>query len=51
VDLVRAIGKIQDPAAVAALTDYVDSTPKTPPRTSRHEAELIVSARLGGGGK
>src|SRR5437762_2484626 len=35
VDLVHAIGKIQDPAAVSALTDYVDATPKNPPRQSR----------------
>ena len=47
VDLVRAIAKIQDASAVAALQDYVDSTPKTPPRPSRHEAELVLNARGG----
>jgi hypothetical protein len=51
VDLVRSIAKIQDAAAVTALTDYIDSTPKNPPRPSRHEAEMVVSARLGGGGR
>ena len=49
VELVRAIGKIQDPQAVAALTDYIDSTPKNPPRESRTEAQKMVEARLGGG--
>jgi hypothetical protein len=44
---VRAIGKIQDPAAINALTDYIDATPKTPVRTSRQEAMLIVEARMG----
>lgn len=49
VDLVRAIGKIQDPAAVTALSEYVDATPKNPPRESRQEAQKMVEARLGGG--
>jgi HEAT repeat protein len=49
VELVRAIGKIQDQAAVAVLTDYVDATPKNPPRQSRQEAQKMVEARLGGG--
>lgn len=48
VEIVRAMGKIQDPSAVSALTDYIDATPKTPVRTSRQEAVLIVEARLGG---
>jgi len=48
VEIVRAIGKIQDPSAVNALTDYIDATPKMPVRTSRQEAMLIVEARLGG---
>ena len=48
VEVVRAIAKIQDPAAVAALVDYLDSTPKTPARPSRTEAEGVVDARLGG---
>ena len=39
VDLVRAIAKIADPAAVTALTDYLDATPKNPPRPSRAEAQ------------
>jgi hypothetical protein len=47
VDLVRAIAKIQDASAIAALQDYVDSTPKTPPRPSRHEAETVINARGG----
>lgn len=51
VELVRAIGKIQDQAAVSALTDYIDATPKNPPRQSRQEAQKMVEARLGGGGK
>lgn len=49
VQVVRAIGKIQDQAAVAALTDYLDATPKKPPRPSRMEAQKMVEARLGGG--
>lgn len=49
VEVVRAIAKIQDPAAVTALTDYIDLTPKNPPRPSRGEAERLVEARLGGG--
>ncbi len=48
VEVVRAIAKIQDPSAVAVLTDYLDATPKNPPRASRHEAELVVEARRGG---
>jgi HEAT repeat protein len=51
VELVRAIGKIQDQSAVAALTDYIDATPKNPPRQSRQEAQKMVEARLGGGDK
>ena len=51
VEIVRAIGKIQDHSAVAALTDYVDATPKNPPRQSRTEAQKMVEARLGGGDK
>ena len=51
VELVRAIGKIQDQSAVAALTDYIDATPKNPPRASRQEAQKMVEARLGGGDK
>jgi HEAT repeat protein len=49
VEVVRAIAKIQDPAAITALTDYIDVTPKNPPRPSRGEAERLVEARLGGG--
>ncbi len=49
VEVVRAIAKIQDPAAVEALTDYIDVTPKNPPRPSRAEAEKVIEARLGGG--
>lgn len=49
VEIVRSIGKIQDPSAVNALTDYLDAVPKNPPRPSRKEAEMIVEARLGGG--
>ena len=51
VDIVRAIGKIQGPEAITALTDYVDATPKNPPRDSRTEAQKMVEARLGGGAK
>jgi HEAT repeat protein len=51
VELVRAIGKISDPAAVAALTDYIDATPANPPRQSRQEAQKMVEARLSGGDK
>ena len=49
VEIVRAIAKIQDSAAVTALTDYLDATPKNPPRPSRQEAQGVVDARLGTG--
>jgi HEAT repeat protein len=51
VEIVRALGKIQDNAALTALSDYVDATPKNPPRQSRDEAQKMVEARLGGGAK
>ncbi|MGE5181082.1 MAG: HEAT repeat domain-containing protein [Acidobacteriota bacterium] len=51
VEVVRALAKISDASATAALTDYIDATPKNPPRESRQEAEKIVTARLGGGAK
>lgn len=47
VDVVRAIAKISDAAATNALQDYLDATPKNPPRQSRTEAEKIVEARGG----
>ena len=49
VEIVRAMAKIQDPAAVTQLAEYITATPKHPPRPSRQEAELVVDARLGGG--
>ncbi len=49
VDIVRAIAKIADAAAVDQLTQYVDGSPKTPPRESRKEAQKVIDARLGGG--
>lgn len=49
VEIVRAIAKIQDSSAINALADYLDATPKNPPRPSRAEAQKIVEARLGGG--
>jgi HEAT repeat protein len=53
VEIVRAIAKIADSSAVTVLTEYVDATPKNPPRPSRQEAQSVVEARLGGtaGGK
>ncbi|MBV8762105.1 MAG: HEAT repeat domain-containing protein [Deltaproteobacteria bacterium] len=51
VEIVRALGKIQDPAALSALGDYVDATPKNPPRQSREEAQKMIEARVGGGAK
>jgi HEAT repeat protein len=51
VEIVRAMAKIQDPSAIKQLTEYIDATPKTPVRTSRQEAEMVVDARLGGGKK
>lgn len=51
VEVVRAIAKITDRSAVDALTDYIDATPKKPPRPSRTEAEKVVEARLAGGSK
>ncbi|MFT3699628.1 MAG: HEAT repeat domain-containing protein [Kofleriaceae bacterium] len=51
VEVVRAIGKLQSPAATDALTDYVNATPKNPPRASRQEAEKMLEARTSGAGK
>lgn len=51
VEVVRAIAKIQDPAATAALADYVAATPANPPRASRQEAHEVVEARRAGGGR
>ena len=51
VEVVRALGKIQDQAALTALSDYIDATPKNPVRESRTEAQKMVEARLGGGAK
>ncbi|MGE0399267.1 MAG: HEAT repeat domain-containing protein [Kofleriaceae bacterium] len=48
VEVVRAIGKIDDRSAVTALQDYLANSPKKP-TTSRTEAQMIVDARLGGG--
>ncbi|MEZ4368892.1 MAG: hypothetical protein R2939_21825 [Kofleriaceae bacterium] len=47
--VVRALGKMSGPEALAALADYVEATPAKPPRASRREAEQMVDARLGGG--
>jgi len=49
VEVVRTLGKIADPSALAQLTDYLDATPKSPPRPSRAEAEKLVETKLGGG--
>jgi HEAT repeat protein len=49
VELVRALGKIKDPAADGALADYVRATPKNPPRASLVEAQKLIEARAGGG--
>lgn len=51
VEIVRAIAKIADSSAVTVLTDYLDATPKNPPRPSRQEAQGVVEARLGGSDK
>ncbi len=48
VEVVRAIGKIEDKSAITALQDYLANTAKKP-STSRTEAQMIVDARLGGG--
>jgi len=48
VEIVRAIAKIADSSAVTALGEYLDATPKNPPRPSRQEAQGVVEARLGG---
>ncbi|HEY4178469.1 MAG TPA: HEAT repeat domain-containing protein [Kofleriaceae bacterium] len=47
VEVVRAIGKIQDPSAVHALVDYLNATPKTDKSTAHTEAQGIVTARGG----
>lgn len=49
VEVVRTIAKIQDPAAVTELTDYVNATPARPARASREEAAGVIAARKGGG--
>lgn len=49
VEVVRAIAKIQDKAALDALSDYLANSPKTPPRPSRTEAQMVLEARVGGG--
>ena len=49
VEVVDALAKIADRAALDALTDYLDATPKNPIRPSRQEAEKVVEARIGGG--
>lgn len=51
VEIVRTIAKINDSTAVTVLTDYLDATPKNPPRPSRQEAQGVVEARLGGAPK
>jgi HEAT repeat protein len=48
VSVVRTLAKIQATEALTALTDYVEVTPKSPPRPSRHEAEMVVEAKMGG---
>ncbi|HEU0036807.1 MAG TPA: HEAT repeat domain-containing protein [Kofleriaceae bacterium] len=48
VEIVRALSKIQDRAAYAALSEYLEQSPKTPARPSRQEAQMIVDARAGG---
>ncbi|HEY1554918.1 MAG TPA: HEAT repeat domain-containing protein [Kofleriaceae bacterium] len=49
VEVVHALANISDQAAITALTDYIDATPKTPPRPSLAEASRAVEAKLGGG--
>jgi HEAT repeat protein len=48
VEVVRALTKIQANEATNALGDYVENTPKNPPRPSRAEAEKAWTARRGG---
>jgi HEAT repeat protein len=43
VEVVRALEKITDRSAALALGDYVDRTPRNPPRPSRAEAERFLS--------
>jgi HEAT repeat protein len=45
VEIVRAIAKIQDKSAVAALQDYVDSIPKKEQRPSKQEAQGVIDGR------
>ncbi len=47
VQVVAAIGKISSNDAIVVLADYIESTPKNPPRQSRRDAEAIVEARMG----
>jgi HEAT repeat protein len=48
VEVVRAMAKIQDRAALKELQEYVDTAPKAPPRPSLQEARLVLDARGGG---
>lgn len=48
VQVVAAIGKISSNDAIVVLSDYIESTPKNPPRQSRKDAEEIVVNRMGG---
>lgn len=46
--VVRALAKLAGPEAVTALSNYVESTPATPPKQSRREAEAELKQKLGG---
>lgn len=46
--VVRTLAKLAGPEAVAALSNYVESTPATPPKQSRREAEAELKQKLGG---
>jgi HEAT repeat protein len=47
VEVVRALSKITDHSAALALGDYVDRTPRNPPRASRAAAEKVLADRGG----
>lgn len=54
VQVVRTLGKVPGPQAVAELDAYVQAIPENPPRQSRREAKAFVQARRqerGQGGK
>ncbi|HVV84395.1 MAG TPA: hypothetical protein VHE35_15110, partial [Kofleriaceae bacterium] len=45
-EVVRTLAKMDGTQVIAALSDYVDATPATPPTQSRKEAEDALNQKL-----